>query len=322
VNKLRFFAKSLIHGAIDLSGRSRRQRRSLRGKLIILTYHSFCKDWPRGLFNSLPVHRFEKQIRFLKKKFNFVSLQQGLENLKLGRSADKPYLAITIDDGFQDNYIHALPILQSYDVPATIFLATDFIDTGRPPWPTQIIEILERTKNQVIETPFRAELRSLAARGVLARKLKKDWSPLSPVERFERLSELRKHLGVDENTSYAPLTWNQVHKMRTSGICFGSHTVFHSILPDVDNSVVEQELMESKQRLEAKLQEPCVLFAYPDGKHDLNSRNKVATYEFLTAVTQDKGINQNADKQLELKRIEIPFHDPFVTFRLRASIAI
>ena len=65
MNRLRFFAKSLAHGAIEWSGRPRRQRRRLRGKLIILTYHSFCTEWPRGLFSSLPVDRFEWQVRFL-----------------------------------------------------------------------------------------------------------------------------------------------------------------------------------------------------------------------------------------------------------------
>lgn len=322
MNKWRFIAKSLIHGAIDWSGRSHRKRQSLRGKLIILTYHSFSSEWPRGLFNSLPISHFEKQILFLRNNFNLVSLQQGLDNIYHGRYADRPYLAITIDDGFQDNYKLAWPLIKHYNVPATIFLATDFIDTCRPPWPTQIIEILERTKSQVMETPYRAELKKLAVRGVIARKLKRDWRPLPPSERFERLTELRRHLGVDEITSYAPLTWNQVHEMRAGGVHFGSHTVFHSILTEVDHTVTDHELLESKMRIESELQEPCVLFAYPDGKHNNFTEEKMRSYGYHVAVTQDYGFNQGSRSRLKVKRIEVPFNDPIPSFHCRVSLAI
>jgi len=321
VNRFRFIAKSLIHGAIDWSGRSYLQRRNLRGKLIILTYHSFCTKWPRGLFNSIPINRFEKQVRFLKGNFQLVSLQQGIDNLRQGRRADKPYLAITIDDGFQDNYTLAWPVLQRYGVPATIFLATDFIDTGRSPWPTQLIEILERTKVQIMETPYRAELGTLDQRAVVARDLKKSWGSLPPMERFERLKQFRQHLRVNEDTHYPPLTWNQIHEMKAQGVQFGSHTVYHSILPKVKESVILKESNGSKQRIENVLHAPCQLFAYPDGKHNLPSKKILLSAGYLAAVTQDKGFNLDADNFLELKRIEVPFHDPMSSYRVRVSLA-
>lgn len=322
MNKLRFVAKSLIHGAIEWSGRPRRQRQHLRGSLIILTYHSFCTDWPSGLFNSLPIDRFERQIRFLRENFKLVSLAQGLAYLQQERSDDQPWVAITIDDGFRDNYTHAWPVLRRYGVPATIFLATDFIDTGRPPWPTQLVEIIERTQMGVIEAPFKADIKGLAARVVIAQQLKKEWSPLPPGERFKRLTDLRRHLRVDEVPRNLPLTWGQVQEMQSDGVCFGSHTVYHSILSKMDQAVLAQELQDSKHRLETELQEPCVLFAYPDGKHNGLSRAALAAYGYQAAVTQDFGCNQDAKELLELKRIEIPFNDPMPSFRGRVSLVL
>jgi peptidoglycan/xylan/chitin deacetylase (PgdA/CDA1 family) len=322
MNKLRFAAKSLIHGAIDWSGRPHQRRQQLRGSLIILTYHSFCTDWPRGLFNSLPIDRFERQLRFLRENFTLVSLEQGLTYLQQGQSDDRPWVAITIDDGFQDNYTHAWPVLQQHSVPATIFLATDFIDTGRPPWPTQLVEVLERTQLQKIEAPFKATLDSLAARSAVARQIKKEWSPLPPMERFEKLKELREHLRVDEAPNNFPLTWAQVHEMQSGGIRFGSHTVYHSILSEVDQTVVAQELRDSKHRIEAELQEPCALFAYPDGKHNGLSKAALGLCGYQAAVTQDPGCNNNTNEWLELKRIEIPFNDPIPSFRCRTSLAL
>ncbi len=322
MNRLRFVAKSLVHGAIDWSGRPRRQRQRLRGKLIILTYHSFCTAWPRGLFNSLPIHRFERQIRFLRNNFKLVSLQQGLGYLKQGLVDDQPWVAITIDDGFRDSYTHAWPVLQRYGVPATIFLATDFIDNGRPPWTTQLVEILDRTEAHVMEWPFRADLKNLVARSCIAQQLKNDWSSLPPVERFEKLTEFRRNLHVDEEVHYSSLAWRQINEMRADGVTFGSHTVYHSILPAVNSTVLVKELRESRNRLESELQEPCVLFAYPDGKHNRLSKEALESCGYQVAVTQDFGFNQHAEERLELKRIEIPYHDPLPSFRGRVSFAL
>lgn len=322
MSRLRFAAKSIVHGAIDWSGWPKRRRQQLRGSLIILTYHSFCSDWPRGLFSSLPVDRFEEQIRFLKQNFTLTTLEQGVDCIKEGRVDEKPYLAITIDDGFQDNYTHAWPVLQRHNVPATIFLATDFIDTGRPPWPTQLVEILEQTPIRVMEAPFRSELNNIAARSIVARQIKKDFSPLSPEERFEKLAALRKHLHVDEGTNYRPLTWDQVRKMREGGIRFGSHTIYHSILPAVDQNVLVLELQDSKCRIEAELQELCVLFAFPDGKHNALSIAALESYGYQVAVTQDAGYNHDLKSWFMLKRIEIPFNDPLPSFRCRTSLTL
>ena len=322
MNKFRFAAKSLVHGALDWSGRPRRERRKLRGKLIILTYHSFCTNWPSGLFNSLPVNRFEQQIRFLKNNFKVVSLRQGLEYLQHGYVDEQPWVTITIDDGFRDNYSYAWPILQRYVVPATIFLATDFIDNGRPPWPTQLVEILERTKAKMMETPIKADLNNHNSRSDIARHLKKTWSPLSPVERFDRLAGLRRHLRVDDKSHYLPLSWEQIHEMWKGGIDFGSHTVYHSILTEVDQTISMRELQDSKCRLESELQEPCVLFAYPDGKHNSESKEALELCGYQAALTQDFGFNPDANSMLELKRIEIPYHDPFPSFRSRVSFAL
>ena len=89
MNWLRFAAKSLVHGGIEWSGWPRRLRERLRGHLVILTYHSFSDRWPRGLVNSLPVKRFERQIRFLKAHFEVVPLQSGLEYLGTGSGRGK-----------------------------------------------------------------------------------------------------------------------------------------------------------------------------------------------------------------------------------------
>ena len=322
MNKFRFVAKSLIHGAIDICGQSHRQRKKLRGKLIILTYHSFCVNWPPGLFNSLPVRRFERQIQFLKNNFKVVSLKQGLDYLRQGYFHDQPWVAITIDDGFLDNYTHAWPLLQHYGIPATIFLATDFIDTGRPPWPTQLTEILEHTPLRYMESPFRKDIRSLTLRSTVVQQLMKDWGSLSPEQRFTNIEVLRSELQVNRPTRHFPLTWNQIRKMRSSGVFIGSHTVYHSILPAVNDSLARMEIRESRKRIEEELQEECLDFAYPNGDFGLREKKLLQSENFRLGLTQETGINDVDSDRYSLFRIEIPYHDPLVTFRSRVSCCL
>lgn len=318
MNKFRFIAKSVIHGTIVRSGWTRYKRLNLRGKLIILTYHSFCKKRPNGLFHSLPIKQFEKQIRFLKNNFELVSLQEGLHNLQQRKHANNPYLTITIDDGFRDNYTLAWPLLQQYAVPATIFLATDFIDTGRPPWPTQLIDIFESTTSQHMSFPFKADISSMAERSTVARKLMNDWRPFSPQRREGLLNSLKNELESHrQNPYYRPLTWQQIQEMKSGRINFGSHTVYHSILPETSDAVLQSEIRESKNRIEEKLQTPCLDFAYPNGDNGGREREFLKSENFRLAVTQKFGFNSPDSDPLTFSRIEIPYHDPFATFQAR-----
>ncbi len=322
MNWLKYVAKGLIHGGLDASGAPHRRRDALRGHLLVLTYHSFGDGVPQGLFGALPVRQFERHLRYLRSHFCMVSLEQGVGNIRAGAVEHQPFLALTIDDGFEDNFTFAWPLLKQYGVPATVFLATDFIDSGRPPWPTQIVEILERATLNVMSFPFPARLGSLKEKIAVARNLQHQWAPLPPGERFELLEALRAHLRVPVDWVRRPLRWDQIRTMRDHGVRFGSHTEFHSYLPVSSDKVVADELLGSKRRIEDELGEPCRLFAFPDGAFDDRSIDAVRVAGFEAAVTQVKGSNVGTTTPYTLHRIEVPSHDPFATFRCRSALAL
>lgn len=90
---------------------------------LILAYHSIGS----GRF-SQPVERFEEQMRILAERFTVVPLPALLEALPTG---GERLAAITFDDGFEDLFTCAFPVLRREGLPFTVFLPTGFLE-GEP----------------------------------------------------------------------------------------------------------------------------------------------------------------------------------------------
>ncbi|MFA7245504.1 MAG: polysaccharide deacetylase family protein [Candidatus Magasanikbacteria bacterium] len=88
-----------------------------RDGILILNYHSVGSNNPF----SLSLKNFDEQMNYITKNYNIVKLGD-FSNLAGGIS-----LVVTFDDGYEDNYLEVFPILKKYNIPATIFLTSEFI---------------------------------------------------------------------------------------------------------------------------------------------------------------------------------------------------
>ena len=99
------------------------------GKAAILMYHSI--DHNKVFFTVTP-ENFRKQMDLLyKEKYSIISLGELAGLIIDKRAIPLKTVVLTFDDGYQDNYFNAFPILKKYNFPATIFLATGFIGKNR-----------------------------------------------------------------------------------------------------------------------------------------------------------------------------------------------
>lgn len=94
----------------------------------ILVYHRVANVSHDPLQLCVSTDNFKKQIIYLKKNFNLVPLSSMIDDLK-SRKIKKKTIAITFDDGYADNLYTALPILEEFNVPTTIFIATDNVNS-------------------------------------------------------------------------------------------------------------------------------------------------------------------------------------------------
>ncbi len=120
-------------------------RTQLQGAGVILMLHRVladdaAADLPHRNELCVGPKAFEHLLAWLKKHFDCVPLMEILHPGKV--RSDRPKITLTFDDGWRDNAVNAYPLLQKYQVPASIFLSTDFIGSRQRFWWESIGETL------------------------------------------------------------------------------------------------------------------------------------------------------------------------------------
>lgn len=115
----RFFAQCWLRSFVLLE---RAQSRA-----PVLCYHSVSKGDDRDV-EPLDPDLFEEHLKFLKEHYNVLRLSDLGSALAEGKSLPEKSVILTFDDGYQDNFVTVFPLLKKYEMPATIFLVSGFID--------------------------------------------------------------------------------------------------------------------------------------------------------------------------------------------------
>lgn len=95
-------------------------------RTIVLTYHRVRDD---GKFSDISVTTkiLDNQLIYLKKHFDVIPLIEAVKSLQNERRLNSDQVSISFDDGYKDNFSKALPVLKRHEIPATIFLVSDYI---------------------------------------------------------------------------------------------------------------------------------------------------------------------------------------------------
>jgi peptidoglycan/xylan/chitin deacetylase (PgdA/CDA1 family)/CelD/BcsL family acetyltransferase involved in cellulose biosynthesis len=273
----------------------------------ILYYHRVNDD-ADPFFPAIGTDLFESEMCFLARHYRVVGLDRLLDCLESGEP--ETVVAITFDDGYQDNYRNAFPILQRYGLPATIFLTTGCLDTGEMLWFERLSGALKTTEREFIDLeihlPIRCWLRTTAERLAANDRIGGILRELPDSSRRNCLDDILRQLAPRvTGARNAMLTWDQVRLMKARGIDFGGHTVTHPFLSRTDPQQAAWEIFECKRRIEQELQAPVPHFAYPNGREpDFNACNKelIRQAGYRAAATTIWGLNYPSTDRMELRR--------------------
>jgi len=256
-----------------LTSRKFKQR---NGEVVVLMYHGVVNSQPDiPDWCLLREEQFESQIKFLKDNFNVVSLSDAVEDLK-NDTVNGPTAVITFDDGYQNNYEIAFPILKKYQVPATIYLTTKYIDSEETIWTGTLQDAFGKTTLNKME--WRGESLDLGSMeskrkslATIKSMLKKEH--LSVIE--QSTSEIVDYLSggegfrIEPSSPYRMLSSDMIQNMAKSNLIeFGAHTHRHPILSGLSSQEQREEIERSVEIVSEITHARCRTFAYPNGGED------------------------------------------------------
>lgn len=284
-----------------------RRRLELSGGIVILTFHRVLEDEDALQSNSpagMIVRRstFENLLRFLASHCDLTSLACA-PSWRVGNNRVR--VALTFDDGWKDTNAIAFPMAQKWRVPLTVFVCPGLAGKSMPFWPEHVVrawraarqdpEIMKGFELVCDEAGLDSSIRKSQKgnRQLEAVLLELKRLPPYRLERIvQKLMELTQAgLPTGENSSLdATMTLEDAARIATEGAQMGSHTQNHTILTTAPATVAQSELGESKRALEAALNRPCTLFAYPNGSWSPEVRELVVKEGFELAFVNSPGV--------------------------------
>jgi peptidoglycan/xylan/chitin deacetylase (PgdA/CDA1 family) len=307
------------------TGLSRFARVRATHETTILAFHGLCEDAgdDQVLDASLhlPLKVFRRVCAFLASNYRVIRLQDLVDRLAAGQKPEPHTVVLTFDDGYASNFHLAWPVLREFHLPATIFLATGFVDGTEPLWFQRLDAALARTQHSFLDwrTAHGTERLRLAAHGDRLRVLKRvllEWKRLPFEDLLAALQSLEEALEVRSlpheqlPAPMQPMTWEQARQMQKQGLVdFGGHTHTHAILGRSQPETMEREIHACRDRLLAELGHAPKLFAYPNGgagDYAMATMEVLQNAGFQASCTMQHGRVADSTPSMELPRYGSP----------------
>lgn len=264
LNSLYMTARSLVRTPLNLL------LNRFDPPVIVLIYHRVTTLTSDPEMLAVTPENFRQQMRYLKDTVSLVRFEDDWSN------AVKPAVCITFDDGYADNALEALPILEEVGVPATFFVSTGTIDTKQAFWWDELERIVMEKQNLPSSFALR-EGRSektwltgtCSERQIFYQDIMQTLKNVTSEERSSRLSQLRHWAGTEDEIAdtHRAMTVDELRLLaKSSWVTIGAHTVTHTRLSSLHPAAQAEEIAASKRQLEVWLSRDIKVFSYPFGR--------------------------------------------------------
>jgi peptidoglycan/xylan/chitin deacetylase (PgdA/CDA1 family) len=304
-------------------------------KALILMYHRICeKSFDPFSLSVIPKH-FQEHLDVLKKYTQPISLQQLVESYQNGKIPDRS-VVVTFDDGYADNLYNAAPLLEQYNIPATVFVQTGFLGSNQNAWdaelawlllhPSQLPEHLNLSVSghqltwnlgqaaYYNEANYQQDGGNVDWKPNSKSRLSLFYSiwqlmrPLSANEQRKILSEIQTWANPEINIPvlHRPLDLEELQTLsQREVIDIGAHTVNHRRLSKHSVNIQQEEILQSKVDLEKWLKRSINTFAYPFGDYTLKTSRLVQETGFICACSTVEDVIHKGCDVFQLPRFNV-----------------
>jgi peptidoglycan/xylan/chitin deacetylase (PgdA/CDA1 family) len=244
---------------------------------LILMYHGVTSNSSpeaphQAMANlHLPKDTFAAQLRTLCKYRRVIALEEMVQGL-IDKRPPLNTVAITFDDGYENNFTSAAPVLIDYKCHATFFVTTGHIGEKKWPWTDRLTYAMESTRVpelQVAELNETFRLDTFECKRTALRKIKEAIKSQAVVDAHGFVAGIAERLGVAHVEPYGDyrfMDWQQLKNLAAEGFSIGAHTVNHPILSHISLERAKAEILDSKNKIAAELGACNPIFCYPNGK--------------------------------------------------------
>ncbi len=288
--------RSIFDNFARFSGLLQCYEKRMKGRLTILMYHrvlpgELCKNYPLQSL-VIPSEVFNAQMEYLAENYTVLPISEALMLLNNKESTKKPIVSVTFDDGYEDNYTIAAPILEKIGVKGTFFITSGFVIERSPQWFDRAA-LLNLVRNDSVDISVWMEnLKRMPSR-----------------QRMDFIEKLENSLSYSlDYSNFLPMTKKQIKELDDRGHEIASHTVSHQIVTQLDNETLVRELDDSAAAIQSWIGHEITGFCYPNGNHDLRVEEAVARAGYKYACTTEEGVNDNGTKRFRLLRLPVTMH--------------
>ncbi len=208
-------------------------------RLLILMYHDLedgsAPDSAGSILRSRPDRtQFEAHLRTIHDCGKAIAVDEAVDTINEMGELREDSIAITFDDGYESVYHVAYPLLQKYDIPATVFLTTEWIDGEFSLWwedLTDMIAGIDSIRNSIRsildvvdlkEVPTKCDDQDdLETKAYLHEVLADYFRGLPNGDIARYMTELSSMLNFERpDNQPKPLNWDQIREMSENGIRF------------------------------------------------------------------------------------------------------
>jgi len=294
------------------------------GPGVIFMLHSTVADSTDYLEDiRCPVTALERALRWLKNNnVAFVSLDEA--PARLTRPSSGKFCAFTFDDGYADNLIHALPVMERFAAPFTVYVSTGMMTGEIDAWWLGLAAwVRGHDRIELPDLDCRFDCTDHAGKRRAYRSIEAlvhaDYDALAPVR-----AAVASH-GIDCSAlaRREGLNAAQLRELAASPlVTIGAHTERHINLARATAREVKLEMTASRNSLENILQREVVHFAYPFGNARACGPREAALARatgFRSAVTTRRGtlFPEHLDHPYALPREPIAGNDTAATLHCK-----